>query len=540
MSATTSRLTHRPLSLSVCKRDSGLRKSSHSATNTETNPRAVNADNQDGEIRCKKVRRPAATCELQTSVLSLLLVAALLPVAFGQGSNSYQRTAGEFRRPVYLPLDRSEEDWSFLKDPELRTDPWDRLKYIALRNAPGWYLTLAGEERSFYEHYRNYNWGAGPQDGNGYYLNRFLGSADFHLGSSTRFFFELESSLEFGRAGGPRPVQDEDKLDINQLFLEFHPSSHGDRPVASLKIGRQDLQYGEGTLLDVRDLNVRQSFDGIKLILRPKDWQVDLFALRPALSNPGLFDDYPDHTQMLWGVYGATSKHLPRFIHQLEAYYLDLDRKFARFAQGSGRDQRHTVGSLIHGGKGNFSYVGEGDFQFGKFGRGNILAWKYDQALSYSFSHLKFRPVPSLLFAISSGDKNPANPDLQTFYPLFPKGLYYGFIDDSGSLNAIVLHEKIALQISKKVSLAPDSFFFWRQRTTDGLYSHPGVLLRSGLASQKKYVGALQDIAITWTVDHHTTVQLLGAYYEAGAFLRETAPPGRNTAYVSGKVIYRF
>jgi hypothetical protein len=28
----------------------------------------------------------------------------------------------------------------------------------------------------------------------------------------------------------------------------------------------------------VRDLNVRRSFDGIKLILRPKDWQVDLFA----------------------------------------------------------------------------------------------------------------------------------------------------------------------------------------------------------------------------------------------------------------------
>jgi hypothetical protein len=40
-----------------------------------------------------------------------------------------------------------------------------------LRNAPGWYLALAGEERSFYELYRNYNWGAGPQDGNGYYLS---------------------------------------------------------------------------------------------------------------------------------------------------------------------------------------------------------------------------------------------------------------------------------------------------------------------------------------------------------------------------------
>jgi hypothetical protein len=59
----------------------------------------------------------------------------------------------------------------------------------------------------------------------------------------------------------------------------------------------------------------------------------------------------------------------------------------------------------------------------------------------------------------------------------------------------------------------------------------------AGPASQKKYVGALQDIAITWTVDYHTTVQLLGTYYEAGALVRETSPPGKNTAYVSGKVI---
>jgi hypothetical protein len=63
-----------------------------------------------------------------------------------------------------------------------------------------------------------------------------------------------------------------------------------------------------------------------------------------------------------------------------------------------------------------------------------------------------------LLFGISSGDTNPADPDPQTFYPLFPKGLYYGFIDDSGSLNAIVLREQIGLQIPKKVSFSPSHF----------------------------------------------------------------------------------
>src|SRR5260370_12969612 len=120
-------------------------------------------------------KSPKKSCDFRIAnrVLSLLLVVALvLPAGFGQANNSYQTTAGEFKRPVYVPLDRSEEDWSFLKDPELRADPWDPLKYVALRNAPGWYLTLAGEEHSFYEIYRKYHSRARPQGRNRYSLTR--------------------------------------------------------------------------------------------------------------------------------------------------------------------------------------------------------------------------------------------------------------------------------------------------------------------------------------------------------------------------------
>ena len=84
-----------------------------------------------------------------------------------------------------------------------------------------WYVSFGAELRGSYEVYRNYNWGSGSQDGNGYYLNRLIGHADFHLGSSVRIFAELQSGLEFGRNGGPRPAIDEDKLDVSQLFLEL-------------------------------------------------------------------------------------------------------------------------------------------------------------------------------------------------------------------------------------------------------------------------------------------------------------------------------
>lgn len=123
------------------------------------------------------------------------------------------------------------------------------------------------------------------------------------------------SRLEFGRTGGPRPVQDENKLDLNQLFIEFWTPSQCDQPSVSLKIGRQELQYGEGALLDMRDLNVRRSFDGLKFVVRTKDWRIDLFGMKPDLSQPGHFADYPDHTQTLWGAYGITAKHLAKSAH---------------------------------------------------------------------------------------------------------------------------------------------------------------------------------------------------------------------------------
>jgi hypothetical protein len=84
-------------------------------------------------------------------------------------------------RPVYQ-LDRSEENWSGLcRHVNGRQDDlWDSLKCFELRR-PFWYASFGAELRGSCEVYRDYNWGSGPQDRNGYYLNRLIGHADFHL-----------------------------------------------------------------------------------------------------------------------------------------------------------------------------------------------------------------------------------------------------------------------------------------------------------------------------------------------------------------------
>jgi hypothetical protein len=64
----------------------------------------------------------------------------------------------------------SDEDWSFLRDPALREDFWDPIKYIRLRNHPDdWYLSIGGETRQDWE--RVGNWGEQPFQ-NAFYLQR--------------------------------------------------------------------------------------------------------------------------------------------------------------------------------------------------------------------------------------------------------------------------------------------------------------------------------------------------------------------------------
>jgi hypothetical protein len=64
-------------------------------------------------------------------------------------------------RPPLSPFPRF-EDWSFLRDPSLRVDPYDRLKFIPLNDSGTNYLTFGLENRTEFQYLSNNDWGAGP------------------------------------------------------------------------------------------------------------------------------------------------------------------------------------------------------------------------------------------------------------------------------------------------------------------------------------------------------------------------------------------
>jgi Alginate export len=153
---------------------------------------------------------------------------------------------------------REDENWTFLRDRTLRRELWDPIKYIPLRKSTdNWYLTIGGEAREVWEQIGNDNWGQQPYT-NGYLNERYMLSLDAHYGEHMRSFVELKSGLNSYRIGGPRPI-DEKKLDFQSGFLELSISKGAN--CIALRIGRHELEYGSGRLIDVREgPNVRLSF----------------------------------------------------------------------------------------------------------------------------------------------------------------------------------------------------------------------------------------------------------------------------------------
>ena len=469
----------------------------------------------------------------------------------------------QFAGPPYKLL-REDEDWGYLSNPALGRDWLDPIKYIPLGQNPRWYLTLGGEIRQWFEDFHNENWGAAPAVDNAYLLERYMLNADFHFGKRFRFFIQLKSGIENGRAGGPRPQIDEDRLDFNSAFFDINLDlNEKEQPNVTLRVGRQELHYGTGRMVSAREgPNVRQPFDGARLIFNTHGWRIDTFAVKPVITDPGVFDDAPDHTQSFWGVYGTGN--LPSVPFKLDLYYLGLDRKSFFYNKGIGREQRHSIGARIS--KGGPVYVPghgldydlEAAFQFGTFGpgvflsfspaglqpigpmgRGDIRAWTFGGDVGYSFENVRLQPRLGLTTGITSGDHNPHSPGLDTFAPPFPNGHYFGAIQQNGPFNVEGLRPNLIVRLPHRSMFTADCYFFWRESLNDGFYNIAGFLLRPAGTNLARYIGSQPQVEYMVPVSNHITVDFIYAFFQAGPYLQQS-PPGQNLRYAGFFFDYKF
>lgn len=467
------------------------------------------------------------------SILWLCLVTTAATPAAGSAQSRPERPADpgmaaempaapeSFRPPAFKSL-RSDEDYSYLRDPAKRTDFWDPIKYIPLGRGDA-FLTLGGEVRERYEFFRNPAFGGSPTDARGdndYLLQRYMLHADARFGPDFRSFVQMKSGLKAFGLDGPRGI-DVDRLDLHQAFFDWRLPAAED---LTLRVGRQEMSFGSSRLVSVREgPNVRQSFDAVRGLWHTPDVQLDAFVSRPVETKRGVFDDGSNRKQAFWGVYGVVPTGKGRGV---DLYYLGLSRDRAEFAEGTADERRHTVGTRVWGTGERWDHNVEAVYQFGEFGPGTINAWSAATSVGRRWEAVPWKPRLAMQADIASGDRRSGSGNLQSFNALFPKGAYFNEADAIGPSNLIDLHPILTVEPRPGLVLAADCDFFWRQSLGDGLYAFPLELNRPPGGSRARYIGSAPTVRAEWQATRHLLLVAEYTHFFAGPFLRQTGPGG--------------
>ena len=437
------------------------------------------------------------------------------------------------------PLMTYDEQVKYLANPMCRTSLLDSVRFIPLKaDNSDYYLSLGFWIRERGEYASNPNFSHSPP-GNVYQMQRYFLHADLRLGERFRFFGELASSLVNGRNGGPRPGIDEEKMYVHQGFFDLGLWKSG-RNNLTLRAGRQEVALGSANLVSTRDgRNIRHSFDGARLTWVRGTWSVDLLALKPTLENTGYFDNPPDHRSSFWAAYAVHPfQYLPR--GNVDLYYMGLDNRSVPFdGKGSGREQRQTIGTRFWGTTDRWDYNYEPDFQWGSFRSYAIRAWAVSTETGYRLNSTRLAPRFGLRAVAFSGDQEQTGHTLGTFNSIFEKGPYFSFAELFARRNLVALQPSAEFKLRKSVSLTVNPAFFWRESTSDGLYSISNALIVSGLNSNARYIATQASTQLRWEMTRNVTCFTEFGHFFPGDFLKQ-ATPGRNLNYWTGWVDIRY
>lgn len=429
-------------------------------------------------------------------------------------------------RPALDVMPALSRDYHFLVDPAARTDALDPLKYIPLGNTGANWLSFSGEGRLRYDDFaRNPGFGTTGLKADDYLFSRALLGADVHLGSHFRAFVQFGSTTINGKRGALTST-DASGADWQQAFVEA-----GGDP-ASLRLGRQEVILGSQRLVALRDgPNVRQAFDGARLIVRANGLELDAFAFRPVRVGGRDFDDAPDPTQSFYGVYAT-------FEAGFDVYMLRLERKGAVFAQATQTERRTSLGGRVFGRHGDFDCNFEGLYQFGTFGSGRIRAWSIASDSGYTPGTLPWRPRFGLKADIASGDSDIKDKTLNTFNALFPKGGYFTENGLIGPANIVDLQPGVTLTPAPRVTVIVAAVILWRQTIADAIYRQPNLPIAGTAGRAGRYTGTQSYITPTWQMTPHLMLSATVVHFKVGPVIRRA--DGGDSDYFASWLTYRF
>jgi hypothetical protein len=427
-------------------------------------------------------------------------------------------------------------DWTTLDRSTLLWN--DRIKVVPLTKDHSVWASFGGQVRFRSVFLQSPDFGTSPTRTADSMMLRMRAHGDFHIGERSRIYLEGVYSDSLSKINGASipGLQTDNSPDFLNFFGEFDITADADGSTG-LWLGRRELQFGRQRLVSSQNwLNSRKSFEGFGGWKLLGEARMSAFLAQPVVVVPEGRNTRDEDTTF-WGLVYANreapvpvaaefARSLTRPTHGFwEPYLYGLHRKDVTFVQGTGNEDRYSMGLVSYGPYSGTPYDAEAELtvQFGRFDRGDLLAWS--MTLQGGVSPPGWRTTPRFWLSLdyASGDKDPNDNTLGTFDPMYPLSQTFfgmhGLIDRrnlfSTSLNAdLILKPKLMMRLS--------AYSMWRAQTADGVYRTNGSILRRPMGSEARHIGLQAQAIMGYQFNRNLLLVGAGTWMSPGDFIKET------------------
>lgn len=434
----------------------------------------------------------------------------------------------------------SDTDWSWIDDAR-RADPRYWLKNLPLASEGKIRASAGLLARLQYKAYDDQNFGAnrGYNDYVGY---RFSPWASISYADRIRVFAQLKAGDDLGSRYFVPPT-DREHLDLNQAFAEVAIGDSLGRPAKDVlvRLGRQELTYGSGLLVSLREgPNLRQSLDGGLVRTRIDHRVTDMFAFYGVRDRYGTFDNTTDTGETLAGIY--SSGWLGRF-STLDFYALRATQRAVAGGIAT-QERRFSIGSRLasRGAPVGWIWSGEAIAQFGvqttPTSRRDILAWIVEALLARRFGEASTDPLFGVRAVVSSGDRGASDGRIGTFKGPLSRGPLFQNVNGIGLGNVAEMTAYGEVTLAPATTLTGYALGTFRTSLQDGIYTVQATPLR-GARGLHRSIGWQAGATLTRTVTYGLTAFAEGGWFFAGPYLRDN-PPASDTGFVRTGVTIQY
>jgi hypothetical protein len=401
--------------------------------------------------------------------------------------------------------------------------------------------------RLAYEQYDQANMGithTGRQDS---VQHRAALHADLHLNHQFRFFGQLGYASVGDREGGKKAI-DETEIDIWQLFVDSRfDVDENERMV--FRLGRQIIETANVFITAGEAHNVRLYYDGLRMGWIDKSdndfVKLEAFAAEYVDYADGSFD-MAGTDEYFWGF--SVGKRFQQPEVNLTFHYMGWDLKGRQFEQGGAGyhdERRHTLMLWL-----NRPLIGKRQlgldyylaYQLGDYeeqsGDSDIRAFAAFGEAKYALSAQTRTPILGLKVSYFSGDSDPDDGELNTFYdPVFGTP-YFGYARDIMPFNLVHIQPSVGYRFSDRALVTLSHGFQWRANKDDGYYnSANGITVRAG-ESSSSWLGQQTQLAVNYKPTKNIILLAYLARFFAGDVIDDAGGSDRNYAHFSVNYLF--